>query len=54
MEDSVIFYGHMVNIPTIWYILLHYGIFCGHLVCFDPFWYTVPRKIWQPWLEFLL
>jgi hypothetical protein len=22
---------------------------CGHLVYFLPFWYVVPRKIWQPW-----
>jgi hypothetical protein len=26
---------------AIWYI-------CGHLVYFPPFWYVVPRKIWQP------
>jgi hypothetical protein len=23
--------------------------FCGNLVHFYPFWYIVPRKIWQPW-----
>jgi hypothetical protein len=51
MDDSVIFYGHLVNFPTIWYILLHFGILCGHLVCFDTFWYIVPRKIWQPCSE---
>jgi hypothetical protein len=39
---------YFMAIWSIWYILLHYGIFCGHLVCFDPFWYIVPRKIWQP------
>jgi hypothetical protein len=22
---------------------------CGHLVHFLPFWYIVPRQIWQPW-----
>jgi hypothetical protein len=25
-----------------------YGIFCGHLAYFSPFWYVVPRKLWQP------
>jgi hypothetical protein len=24
------------------------GLFCGTLVYFSPFWYVVPRKIWQP------
>jgi hypothetical protein len=24
-------------------------VLCGHLVYFPPFWYVVPRKIWQPW-----
>jgi hypothetical protein len=33
----------------IWYILGAFGIFCGNLVYFFPFWYVVPRKIWQPW-----
>jgi hypothetical protein len=33
-----------------WYIrsiLLPFGLFYGHLVYFPPFWYIVPRKIWQ-------
>jgi hypothetical protein len=34
---------------AIWYILWPIGIFCGHLLKFCPFWYVVPRKIWQPW-----
>jgi hypothetical protein len=34
-----IVYGHVV------------GIFCGNLVYFPPFWYIVPRKIWQPWAD---
>jgi hypothetical protein len=29
-------------------ILWPFGIFCGHLVYFFPFWYFVQRKIWQP------
>jgi hypothetical protein len=23
-------------------------MFCGNLVYFPPFWYILPRKIWQP------
>jgi hypothetical protein len=38
-----IFYGHLVYFVAIWCILLLFGIFF-------PFWYVVPRKIWQPWL----
>jgi hypothetical protein len=33
----------------IWYKLHPFGIFCGHLVYFLPFWYTVPIQIRQPW-----
>jgi hypothetical protein len=33
MEDSGIFYGHLVNFPAIWY----YGIFFGHFVYFLRF-----------------
>jgi hypothetical protein len=29
------FYGHLVNVVVDWYI-------------YSPFWYIVPRKIWQP------
>jgi hypothetical protein len=29
---------------AIWYILRLFGIFF-------PFWYVVPRKIWQPWWQ---
>jgi hypothetical protein len=31
------------GIHTLW----PFGIFHGY---FPPFWYVVPRKIWQPWL----
>jgi hypothetical protein len=48
MEDVSIFYGHLFNFTDIWYTLWTYGIFCGNLVFFPPFWYVVPRKIWQP------
>jgi hypothetical protein len=36
-----IFYGHLVYFMDIWYILSTFGIFF-------PFWYFLPRKIWQP------
>jgi hypothetical protein len=47
----------LVCFMNIWNILRTLGIFydlyistfCFHLVCFSPFWYTVARKIWQPW-----
>jgi hypothetical protein len=50
MKDAGIFFGHLVNFPAIWYILWHFGI---HILLlpfgiFSPFWYIVPRKIWQP------
>jgi hypothetical protein len=48
MEDVGILYSHLVYLrPN--------GIFYGHLVdfvaigYFFPFWYILPRKIWQPW-----
>jgi hypothetical protein len=42
-------YGHLVYFTAISCILWPFGLFCGHFgVCF-PFWYIVPRKIWQPW-----
>jgi hypothetical protein len=44
MEHVGIFYGYLVYFVFIWYILWLFGIFF-------PFWYVVPRKIWQPWYE---
>jgi hypothetical protein len=32
----------------IWSILCPFGTFCSNLVYVPPFWYIVPRKIWQP------
>jgi hypothetical protein len=43
MEDHGIFFGHFC------YILWTFGIVRGNLAYFYPFWYFVPRKIWQPW-----
>jgi hypothetical protein len=31
------------------YVLWTFGVVRGNLVYFFPFWYFVPRKIWQPW-----
>jgi hypothetical protein len=44
-----IFYNHLVYFTAIGNISRPFGIFCGHLTYFSPFWYIVPRKIWQPW-----
>jgi hypothetical protein len=37
-------YGHLVYSIYILYILLPFGIFCGHCDTFSPFWYIVARK----------
>jgi hypothetical protein len=44
----------LVYFTTIWYIFWPFCIFCCHLVHFPPFWYDLPRKIWQPWPKFCL
>jgi hypothetical protein len=49
MENLGIFYEHLVYFTAIGNILWPFGIFPGYLVCFSPFWYFGPRKIWQPW-----
>jgi hypothetical protein len=41
----------LVYFMTVWFILRPLEIFYGHLVYFCPFWYFVPRKIWQPWSD---
>jgi hypothetical protein len=33
------------------YIMVILRPFCRHLVYFFPFWYVVPRKIWQLWFQ---
>jgi hypothetical protein len=48
MENSGILYSHFVYFTAKWYILWLFGTFGGYLVYFFPFWYVVPRKIWQP------
>jgi hypothetical protein len=49
MKDGGKVYGHLVYFTAISYILLSFGIFCGHFGIFFQFWYVVPSKIWQPW-----
>jgi hypothetical protein len=51
MEDVVIFYVRLVHFTVFCYILLTLGIVCGKFGIFFPFWYFVPRKIWQPWIH---
>jgi hypothetical protein len=53
MEDDGMFYGHLVHFKVFCYILWAFGVVHGNLVYFLPFWYFVPRKIWQPWCRLL-
>jgi hypothetical protein len=48
MDNFGIFYGQLEHFTTIWYTLKPFSICCGRLVYFLPFWYIVPRNIWQP------
>jgi hypothetical protein len=48
MEYFGIFYEHVVHFTDFCCILWTVGIVRGNLVYFSPFWYFVPRKIWQP------
>jgi ABC-type spermidine/putrescine transport system permease subunit II len=48
MENLNRYYDHLVYFTAIGNTLGQFGIFFGHLVYFSPFWYFVPRKIWQP------
>jgi hypothetical protein len=41
MEDDGIFCCHLVYFTA-------FGTFYGYLLYFSPFWYVLPRKIWQP------
>jgi hypothetical protein len=49
MEDVCIFLGHLVYFTAFRVTSWTFGKFCGNLAYFPPFWYVVPRKIWQPW-----
>jgi hypothetical protein len=48
MKDVSKFYVHLVYFIAVSYIYSHlvkFVVICG---IFFPFWYDVPRKIWQP------
>jgi hypothetical protein len=51
MGDDSIDYGHLAHFTVFCYILCTFGTVCGKLVYFFPFWYFIPRKIWQPCAE---
>jgi hypothetical protein len=42
-------YVNLVDFMATWYSLWPFGIFKVIWHIFSPFWYVVPRKIWQPW-----
>jgi hypothetical protein len=44
MENATIFYDHLEYFAVIWYILWEFGMVCGHLVYFLPFWYFWTKK----------
>jgi hypothetical protein len=44
-ENLGIFYDHLVYFAAIGTILWPFGIFCGTLVYFSPFWYFGPTLI---------
>jgi hypothetical protein len=48
MEDVGLYLGHVVYFTAIWYIVWPFSVFYGYLVNVFPFWYVVPRNIWQP------
>jgi hypothetical protein len=45
VENLGIFYDHLIYFTAIRNILWPFGIFCGNLVHFSPFWYFGQRKI---------
>jgi hypothetical protein len=51
MEDTGIFYGHLVHFMAIGYILWHFGIICGHLVYFPRFGLLYYEKSGNPALK---
>jgi hypothetical protein len=48
-ENVDIFYDRLEYFMYIRDVLGPFETFCVHLVNFSPFWYHVPRQIWQPW-----
>jgi hypothetical protein len=50
-EKFGIFLGHFVFYYHFGICYGYFGIFVAMLVYYFSFWFVVPRKIWQPWLE---
>jgi hypothetical protein len=51
--DLLVFYRTYTHVP----LFVHMIWYAKHVVViwyFFPFWYVVPRKIWQPWWQSLL
>jgi ABC-type spermidine/putrescine transport system permease subunit II len=44
MDNVYLFYDHLEYFMAIWYNLRPFGIVCGHLVIFFPFWYVLNKK----------
>jgi hypothetical protein len=44
MDDVGIFLVHLVYFTAFGFTLWTFGIFCGNLVCFPPFWYMCCAK----------
>jgi hypothetical protein len=49
LRPNCIVYCHLVYFVVIWYIFSILAYFTTFFGIFFPFWYFVPRKIWQPW-----
>jgi hypothetical protein len=49
MEDVGRFHGHLVYLRPFYIFHGHLVYFVAMWYIFPPFWYIVPRKIWQPW-----
>jgi hypothetical protein len=48
MEVVGLFYGHLVYLTAIWYMLWPFGTLYGYLVYFTLFWYVAPNKSGNP------
>jgi hypothetical protein len=42
------FMANLVNFPGVWYILWHFGLFCGHLVSFPRLGILCHKKSGNP------
>jgi hypothetical protein len=53
MEDVAMFYGRLVYLTAIWYILWPFGVFYGHLVHFPALLFCAKKKSGNPDLHSL-